>query len=357
MSTDINHNISARKDTHLDICINNNNIESDLKYLFPEIEFIHSALPEMHADEVDMSVDFLGTKISVPLLISCMTGGSDKGFEVNIELAKAAEESSIPIGMGSFRILLKKPEYFEHFNLKKYAPNVPVIGNIGIAQLKGESKQEILTITDDLGVDALAVHINVGQELFQPEGDRDFAGLKEHLSEFITLSNVPVIIKETGCGFDPSLIEYFKTIGVSIVDIAGAGGTNWISVERERQAAYMYSAAEQFADWGIPTAVSVFLHNSNPPLIASGGIRNGMDAVKAVAMGALCAGMAKPFIKGYKKNGKEEVISMIKGIQKVFEAVMVLTSSKTINDLRKVPLLFSDKFHAVAEQYKGLSSK
>ena len=300
---------------------------------------------------VDASIVFLGVKISFPLIISCMTGGSEEGFKVNVDLAKAAEELKIPVGMGSYRILLEKPQLSPHFELKKYAPSAPVIGNIGLIQLRDEDKKSILKIAGDLGCDALAVHVNPGQEIFQPEGDKDFRGLKDNLAEFIAMAKLPIIVKETGCGFDPESVNFFVKCGASYVDLAGAGGTNWISVERERQRGYKAAAAAEFAEWGIPTAVSLYLDKGRSPLIASGGIRTVMDAAKSIGMGAVCAAMARAFIIAVKEKGKEGAIELAKSVKTVIESAMALNGCLNIEEFRKIKLVYGEKFLAAASAY------
>ncbi len=356
---DINgkNDITSRKKRHLEICLNSDGIESGSKHLFNEIDFVHNALPEINADEINTGTRFLNAEISLPLMISCMTGGSAEGFSANRELALAAEEMKIPVGMGSFRILLEKPDLKEHFNLKKYAPSVPVIGNIGLIQLRDADRKRIIGIGEDLGIDAIAVHVNPGQEFFQPEGDRDFRGLKESLAEFIPMSSVPVIVKETGCGFDPETIAFFHQSGAAYIDLAGAGGTSWISVERERQSGFMKATAQEFAEWGIPAAVSLYLNQGELPLIASGGIKCGMDAVKAVSMGASLSAMAGPFIKAVKAGGEKAAIELVRSVEYVFRGVMALTGCLKIDQLKLLRLLYSDKFKSVVSGYKGIFNK
>lgn len=357
MDADGKNDIASRKKKHIGICLNSEGIESGSKHLFNEIDFVHKALPELNFDEINTRTRFLDKEISLPLMISCMTGGSAEGFRANRDLALAAEEMNIPVGMGSYRILLERPDLKEHFNLKKYAPSVPVIGNIGLIQLRAEDGKKILGIGEDLGIDALAVHVNSGQEIFQPEGDRDFRGLKDSLAEFIGMSSIPVIIKETGCGFDPDSMGFFNKTGAAYTDLAGAGGTNWISVERERQSGYMKTAAAEFSEWGIPTALSLYLNHGEFPVIASGGIKSGMDAVKSVAMGAVCAGMAGPFIRAVEAGGKKAVIELIRSVEYVFRGVMALTGCLEIDQLKKLRLVYSDKFRSTVSNYLGIFKK
>jgi len=340
-----------RKKRQLDVCLEGGTaIESAELQLFNKIRFVHNALPELDSRQIDTSVDFLGYRISLPLFISCMTGGSAQGFRANVDLAKAAEGAGIPVGMGSFRILLEKPELSSHFELKKYAPSVPVMGNIGIVQIRDVPSSALLGIAADLGADALAVHINPGQELIQRGGDRDFRGLKDALGDFIARSSLPVIVKETGCGFTPALINEFTQMGAALTDVAGGGGTNWMRVEGEINPDG--PPAGEFAQWGIPTAVILSLCGKTHPLLASGGIRTGMDAVKSVALGAAAAGMAGPFIRGVSTGGAEKAAALIEGIRETFRTAMALTGAENVQELRKVPLVFESDFLHLAEQYR-----
>ena len=350
----LKNDISDRKKKHLEICLDESaEIESSDLHLFNKMSFIHQALPELDSNLLDLKVKFHNFTIDFPFFISCMTGGSDNGFEANINLARSAELAGIPVGMGSFRILLEKPQLAHHFELKKYAHSVPVFGNIGIVQLRDESQNQIQKIASDLGVDFLAVHINPGQEIFQPEGDRSFLKLKEVLADFVQKSPIPIIIKETGCGFTPTLISYFKKIGVTYIDLSGGGGTNWISVEGERSP--IKQVVNEFRQWGIPTAVSLYLDGKIAPLLASGGIKTAMDAVKAVALGAKAAGMARPLIKAVNSGGVDGALSLINDVRAVFKAVMVLTGSRNIQELQHVPLLYKPDFLDLCRQYKEKS--
>ena len=191
--------LSARKAQHLELCIRADeyDVESG-STRFDELSFVHHALPELSADELDTSQEFLGYRMALPLFISSMTGGSAEGYRANKDLARAAQQSGIPVGMGSMRILFRKPEVFDHFHLKALAPDVPIFANLSAVQLREMEHEEIFEMLRRLEVQAIAVHLNVGQELFQPDGDRDFRGLFTAIRRFTERSPVPVIVKETG---------------------------------------------------------------------------------------------------------------------------------------------------------------
>jgi isopentenyl-diphosphate delta-isomerase type 2 len=265
-----------------------------------------------------------------------MTGGSDRGFFANRELAKAAKEKRYPVGMGSVRILFDHPELFEHFHLKALAPEVPVLANIGGVQIRDEDHTKLFELVKRLEVDGLVVHLNPGQELFQPEGDRDFRGIKDSIARLCEGSPVPIIVKETGFGIRPVLVSELLARGVSYVDVAGAGGTNWISVEAYRVPEEERIEAEEFADWGIPTAVLLSCLNKHAgKILASGGIRTGLDVSKSIALGAHAAGLALPLIREVVSGGAEAVVRYLDRLENTLRFVLILTGSRSPLELRR----------------------
>ncbi len=329
--------IRHRKEKHLSICTDplRYSVEGNSSGL-EWVHFIHNALPEISEGEIDTSCQFSGYSLSLPIFISCMTGGSERGFRINRELARAAQQAKIPIGMGSFRILFDQPELFPHFYLKSLAPDVPVLANIGGVQIRDRDHREIFEWIKRLEAEILVVHLNPGQELFQPEGDRDFRGIKDALTRLCESCPVPVIAKETGFGISPSVIRELFDAGVLYVDIAGAGGTNWISAESYRRPKKERIVAEEFKAWGLPTALILAqMEDYEGRILASGGIRSGMDVAKTVALGAELAGPALPFIRSVVSGGTEAVLKYIKRIEKVLRAVMLLTGSETLKDLNR----------------------
>ena len=291
---------------------------------------------------VDPRVEFLGHEIPYPFFISCMTGGSEKGFFANRELARAAQATRLPVGMGSIRILFEHPELAPHFRLKEIAPDVPVLANIGGVQVRDESHGRLFEWVKRLEVDALVVHLNPGQELFQPEGDRDFKGIEAAVGRLCEGSPVPVIVKETGFGIRPASAARLLDLGVAFVDLAGSGGTNWVTVEAYRIPESERGAAEELRDWGLPTALLLCAMEASQRgagvadsrVLASGGVRTGLDIAKSVALGARLAGLALPFIREVVAGGAEAVVRRIEQLETVIRAVMVLTGSWVLDDLR-----------------------
>jgi isopentenyl-diphosphate delta-isomerase type 2 len=307
--------------------------------------------------EVDTSTEFLGSRIPFPFFISCMTGGSEGGYRANRALASAARELGIPIGLGSIRVLLRSPELEEQFRIKRLAGGAPVLANIGAVQVRDGDGRELVELVRRLEAQALVVHLNPGQELFQPDGDRDFRGLKAALARVCELSPVPVIVKETGFGIRPGLVRELLEAGAAYVDLAGSGGTNWISVESYRLGEEEKGAADEFADWGIPTALLLAASASlRGRVIASGGIRTGMDAAKAIAMGAELAGLALPVIRAMSSAGVEGVVGLFRRLERTLRAVMLLTSSRTLADLRRGTVWLEPSFAAAVDAFARAES-
>ncbi len=349
----------ARKEKHLIICTDPSRFLVEGSGAgFEGVRFAHNALPEIAEHELDTSETFLGAQIAMPLFISCMTGGSDGGFKANRQLAAAAQELRIPVGLGSFRVLFENPELFPHFHVKPLAPDVPVLANISAVQVRDGDLPTLLSLVQRLEAQALVVHLNAGQELFQPEGDRDFRGLKQAIARLCEASHLPVIVKETGFGISPWIVRELLGAGAAYVDLAGAGGTNWVTVESYRLSEEERSAAAEFADWGTPTAVLLAAcRTGRDRVLASGGIRTGMDAAKAVAMGAALAGTALPAIRAVTAGGAEAVVKYFRGLEKILRTVMLLTGSRTTAELRRGTVWLEPSLAATVELFERASQK
>lgn len=344
--------LSTRKAQHLEICLEEEDyaVESGSTG-FEQLSFIHRAIPEVAMEELDTTVDFLGYRSRLPLFISSMTGGSAEGYKVNKQLAEAAQQAGIPVGMGSIRILFRKPEVLDHFRLKRLAPDVPVFANIGGVQLREMDHGEIVEMTRRLEVDGIVVHLNPGQELFQPDGDRDFRGVLDGIEAFCERSPIPVMVKETGFGISPSLVRDLLARGVRYVNIAGSGGTNWVRVESHRLPEEDRAAAEEFDAWGLPTAVVLAAlaeggrgDETAGRILASGGMRSGLDLARATALGAELSGYALPMVRAVKRSGVEGVLRYIDRLETVLRNVMVLTGSRSLPELRGRRLMQSRGF-------------
>jgi isopentenyl-diphosphate delta-isomerase len=303
------------------------------------VHLTHDALAQLCLGDIDSSELFLSRRIRSPLFISCMTGGSEGGFAVNRELARAASAAGIPVGMGSIRVLFEHPELRDHFHLRPLAREVPIMANLGIVQVRDREQREIVELVRRLEADCLVVHLNPAQELFQPGGDRDFRGTREALGRLCASAPFPVIVKETGFGIHPKLVLELLGLGVAYVDLAGAGGTNWVSVEARGGEPAAAEEAEEFRSWGLPTGL--LLASLEPSaeasgrLLASGGIRSGMDVARCLALGAHLVGMALPLARAVVRGGAEEVLRYLERVERTLRRVMLLTGSRDLVALRR----------------------
>ena len=296
--------IENRKADHIRICLEEDVQGRGITSGFERYRFIHQALPEISLRAVDTSIDLWGRRLKVPLLISSMTGGAPRAQEINRNLALAAQELGIAMGVGSQRAALQNPELAATYQVRQFAPDIPLFANIGAIQLNYTyGVDECRRAVDMIEADALILHLNALQEAVQPEGDTNFAGLAGKIAQVCREVGVPVIAKEVGWGISADAARLLWEAGVSAIDVAGAGGTSWSQVELYRIPTEQGRlVAEAFAGWGIPTAESLLQVRANGlpqggKLFASGGIRNGIDAAKALALGADLAGMARPFLK------------------------------------------------------------
>lgn len=289
--------IYHRKAEHLDICLNRD-VESRTTTGFEAYRFVHNALPEIRFDEIDLSTSFLGRKLRAPFLISSMTGGIGVSGDINRRLARVAQRRGWALGLGSIRVALENPEDAHSFQIRSEAPDIPILANLGAVQLnRGYGVDDCRKGVEWVQADALVLHLNSLQEVFQPQGDTDFRGLLTRIEELCRRLPVPVGVKEVGWGIDGVTARRLLDVGVGFIDVAGAGGTSWARVEQERSSDEILKlAADAFHDWGNPTATCVSDVRQTAPdalLIASGGLRTGVDAAKALALGAHLTGFAR----------------------------------------------------------------
>ncbi|MFW5741666.1 MAG: type 2 isopentenyl-diphosphate Delta-isomerase [Spirochaetota bacterium] len=347
--------IGERKAQHLDICADASryDIEGGTTML-EQVRLLHRSLPEIDEQSVDTRTDFLDRTVSMPVFISSMTGGSTEGYRVNKTLARIAQEARIPVGMGSIRILFRKPEVIDHFMLKRIAPDVPVFANIGGVQLVEPDLDALIELVARLEVDAVAVHLNPGQELAQPEGDRRFRGVLDGIARLCDRSPVPVIVKETGFGIGAAEAHELVDRGVRYVDVAGSGGTNWVTVEGYRMKDADRAVAAEFADWGTPTAIALTTTRDLPGrILASGGVRTGMDVAKSLALGAQAAGLALPFVRAVVDGGYETGLAFAERLRSALRAAMTLTGSPDVASLRSAPVIETPAFIELTNRYRA----
>lgn len=335
-------------------------VESNIDPGFKDVRLIHVSLPEMDLNDVDTTTVFLGRRLKAPLMIEPMTGGVPEAAEINRNLAEAAEEMGVAIGVGSQRAALENEEMVETYTVvRKAAPSAPVFANIGCPQLlSDEAEEHVKEIVDMLKADALMIHLNPLQEAIQPEGETRFRGVLKRMGEIVKTLSVPVIVKETGSGICREVAASLKSIGVSIVDVAGLGGTSWAAVEyyRALKARNLQKArlGQSFWNWGIPTVASLLEVLSVPGIhaIASGGVRTGIDAAKAIALGAELAGLARPLLKPAVKSG-EAVKKTLTAIAEELKVSMFLTASRNVKALKKAPLIITGETYQWVKQ-RGL---
>jgi isopentenyl-diphosphate delta-isomerase len=290
--------LSRRKDDHLNIVLDRQVGRNGVGSGLDTLQFEHCALPELDMDSVDLRSTLVGIALRAPLLISSMTGGADRAVAINRHLAEAAQALGIAMGVGSQRVGLRSGnDQGLTRELRRLAPDIPLLGNIGAAQLLERDGLDLARrAVDTLEANALIIHLNPLQEAVQAEGDRNWRGVLDAIGQAVDTLGVPVIVKEVGAGLSASVAQALAQVGVRVIDVAGLGGTSWAAVEAERaQRPADREVAMAFAQWGIPTATSLVMVRRALPdvtLIASGGIRNGVDAAKAICLGADLVGQA-----------------------------------------------------------------
>ncbi|BAZ89280.1 isopentenyl-diphosphate delta-isomerase [Raphidiopsis curvata NIES-932] len=341
MKSITNHSnpIQNRKADHIRICLEEDVQSDQITTGLEKYRFVHCCLPEQDGKEIDISTKFLNRDLHAPLLISSMTGGTQRAGIINRRLAEIAQKYRLAMGVGSQRVLLEKPEVADTFAIRQYAPDVLLFANIGAVQLNYQCGiDECLRIIDVLEADALTLHINPLQEFIQPRGDTNFYGLLDKISQLCKQLPIPVIAKEVGNGISVNMAEKLISAGVQAIDVAGAGGTSWALVESERsETALQRRLGKTFANWGIPTAECITTIRSRfpqLPLIASGGLRNGLDAAKAIALGSDIAGLAMPFLQS-----ADVSITALEELTEVLIAeittVLFCTGNRNLNELKQ----------------------
>jgi isopentenyl-diphosphate delta-isomerase len=334
--------IGSRKSEHIRINLEED-IQSGLTSGLENYHFIHRALPELNLTDVDPSTSFFGKLLSAPILISSMTGGTSEASIINQVLATAAQETHVAMGVGSQRIALEQPELAGTFQIRHLAPDILLLANIGAIQLNyGFGTADCQRAVDMIEANALILHFNALQEALQTEGETRFAGLIKKVEAVCSALSVPIIAKEVGWGFSKQDISLLAQAGVTAIDVAGAGGTSWSQVEMYRaQDDGQRKLAAAFSDWGVQTAKAIQNVLDVAPgmkIIASGGLRTGVDIAKCVALGASLGGMAGPFLKAASVS-VDQTIKLITLIKQEISLCMFATGSKTIDQLRQDKLV------------------
>ena len=326
----------ARKTEHLRI-----NLDSDVRSGtttgLERWRFIPSALPELNLAEVDISGQFLGRTLRAPLLVSCMTGGAGEAEAINLVLARVAEAEGLALGLGSGRVLLEDGAARAGFDVRRVAPSVPLLANLGAVQLtRGVGEDDCRRLVETLGADALVLHLNAVQEALQAGGGAEFRKVLAAIALLCLHLGAPVIVKEVGWGIAPDDVRRLFDAGVAAVDVAGAGGTSWSEVERHRDDGDRGAVFDAFRDWGLPTAEAIRRARDVAPdglIIGSGGIASGMEVAKAIALGADLVGIAGPFLRAA-AVGEAATAKLARDVVMVLRVAMFATGAGNLRELR-----------------------
>ena len=331
-----------RKKEHLEICLDTERVTSASGTGLSHYRFVHNALPDLDIDEIDLSTTFLGKRLQAPILISSMTGGFDLARKVNRNLAAAAQSLGLAMGVGSQRVAIEEPSAAVSFEVRDVAPDILLFGNLGAVQLNyGYTVEHCRRAVSMIGADALILHLNVLQEAVQPEGNRNFKGLGEKIAAVCRELEVPVIAKEVGNGISVDAAIRLQRAGVKALDVAGYGGTSWSAVEAQRAVKQGKRPDTAFADWGIPTeAALVSVRQALPDiqLIASGGVRSGVDIAKAIALGADLGAFGQPLLAAALESSAK-VVEFIAGVIHELKVSMLCVGAVDLTALRKAPLV------------------
>ena len=329
--------IGSRKNAHLAICAERD-VEHRRSTLLDQVYLLHDSLPELAISDVDLSVEFFGRRLQAPIVISGMSGGTDNGRELNRAMATAAQKFGLAMGVGSQRAMLVSPDTVDTFRVREVAPDIPLFANLSCVQARNVGIERVAELVESIRADAICIHLNPAQELVQDEGDRDFRGCLDAIAELVDALHVPTIVKETGCGLSPATLTRLAAVGIEWVDTAGAGGTSWTGIEGMRGGTRQRSLGEALREWGIPTAASIaYARRAGLGTIASGGIRTGLDAARAIALGADAVGLALPFLRAFAAGGTAEVLRAAAALVESLQSIAMLVGAPSVAALQEAP--------------------
>lgn len=332
---------TLRKDAHLDLCATGDVAPVENSTLLDCVKLVHCAMPELASSQVSLKTTLFGKQLNAPLLIAGMTGGTPRAGQVNRELAQLAEEAGIAFGVGSQRAMAEQPELSKTFAVREVAPTAVVIGNLGLRQAATMGLDAVRKLSDSIGADALALHLNPGQELTQPEGDRDFQGGYDFVTQLVRAFGDRLLVKETGCGISPEVARRLVDCGVRTIDVSGLGGTSWVRVEQLRASGVAAQIGGLFSSWGIPTAAALAsvrrVVGPGVTLIASGGLRTGLDVARALALGADLGGMALPLFRAQQEGGLAGARDALAAILTTLRQAFVLAGARNTREFQSKP--------------------
>lgn len=340
MAAEVEPPIARRKADHIEIAASGRADFVQTRTLLDQVRLHHQALPEIAFADIDLRTTVAGATLQAPLVITGMTGGTAGAATINRDLARAAERYGVAFGVGSQRAMAEYDELASSYAVRDVAPNVLLFGNIGGVQARAMGATRVGELAKRIEADAMCVHLNPGQEMIQPDGDRDFRGVIDAIATLVRELPVPVIVKETGCGISLRAARMLRDVGVTTVDVAGAGGTSWIAVETERHADHPDYAAlgREYWDWGLPTAVSTAIcRDVGLHVIASGGIRNGKEIAAALALGATAGGLAAPLLRAQRESGFDGVCQAIDRLLHSVRTACLLTGCQSVAELATAP--------------------
>jgi isopentenyl-diphosphate delta-isomerase len=330
--------LSQRKVDHLRLCADDDVEARRVTTLLEDVHLHHQSLPEVAVADVRLDTTLAGQRLRLPLMISGMTGGADAARSVNRQLARVAARHGMAFGVGSQRAMLRDPSLADSYRVRTEAPDVVLFGNIGAVQLVSMHRDEVRGLCDAIEAQGLCIHLNPGQELIQDHGDRDFQGCLDAIARTVATLGLPVVVKETGCGMSPRLVTQLWEAGVRTVDVSGVGGTTWVGVEALRGTPGSAALGELLWDWGIPTAVgTAWAHRAGMEVIASGGIRHGLDVARAMALGAQVGSAALPWLRAAMEGGEEAADAVACAWERTLRAVFTLTGCAGVDDIRRAP--------------------
>jgi isopentenyl-diphosphate delta-isomerase len=331
-----------RKKEHLELCLDTQDVTGASGTGLDRYRFVHNALPELDIDEIDLTTVFLGKPLKAPILISSMTGGFDLARKVNRNLAAAAQELGLAMGVGSQRVAIEEPSVADSFQVRDVAPNILLLSNLGAVQLNyGYTVEHCRRAIEMIQADGLILHLNVLQEAVQPEGNRNFKGLSQKISAVCRELKFPVVAKEVGSGISADVAIRLKDAGVRAIDVAGRGGTSWYAVEAKRAVGRGKRAETTFLEWGIPTEEALVTVRQAVPqleIIASGGIRTGLDIAKCIALGADITALGQPLLAAALES-TAKLVEFLSAIIYEIKVAMLCVGARNLTALKKTPLL------------------